>query len=394
MTTRNSHVIFFFFQAEDGIRDFHVTGVQTCALPIYTAGLAPHCESMILRCDKYLSCRKIPHRMVTAAMSIRELYRLAAHCQAQQLVAAADAEDRQLPVRQRANCIDRVAYRRRISWAIRQEHASGLERSDFGRSGRSWDDGHTTSVLDEESEDVALHPEVERDDVMLRVSRSLAVRGGDRRGAREIESIHRRRCREGGADRIAGFLAQREYPAHGTLGPDVSRELPRIDVGDQRHLRAREPVEQRTGRAPVRGRRRQLANHDTDDAGAVRFDVFGIDAVIADHRRGHHDDLAEIGGVGEDLLIPAQIGGEDDFRVGRLKWERSSSGEPGAVLEEDVSGCWTTVDDCSEAAAPGGELEVPSVEFPTGAAWVPPAWGSVPGPRAPNEPACPIEIGR
>src|SRR5207302_5992011 len=29
------YVIFFFFQAEDGIRDFHVTGVQTCALPIF-----------------------------------------------------------------------------------------------------------------------------------------------------------------------------------------------------------------------------------------------------------------------------------------------------------------------------------------------------------------------
>src|SRR5690606_39295466 len=28
---------FFFFQAEDGIRDFHVTGVQTCALPISSA---------------------------------------------------------------------------------------------------------------------------------------------------------------------------------------------------------------------------------------------------------------------------------------------------------------------------------------------------------------------
>src|SRR5437660_9671981 len=27
--------LFFFFQAEDGIRDGHVTGVQTCALPIY-----------------------------------------------------------------------------------------------------------------------------------------------------------------------------------------------------------------------------------------------------------------------------------------------------------------------------------------------------------------------
>src|SRR6266511_5741940 len=33
---RRSVVVFFFcFQAEDGIRDFHVTGVQTCALPIY-----------------------------------------------------------------------------------------------------------------------------------------------------------------------------------------------------------------------------------------------------------------------------------------------------------------------------------------------------------------------
>src|SRR5437763_3642247 len=31
---------FFFFQAEDGIRDTSVTGVQTCALPIYRGILA------------------------------------------------------------------------------------------------------------------------------------------------------------------------------------------------------------------------------------------------------------------------------------------------------------------------------------------------------------------
>src|SRR6266508_5301997 len=31
---------FFFFQAEDGIRDGHVTGVQTCALPISLLGKA------------------------------------------------------------------------------------------------------------------------------------------------------------------------------------------------------------------------------------------------------------------------------------------------------------------------------------------------------------------
>src|SRR5439155_4357264 len=31
-------VFIFFFQAEDGIRDGHVTGVQTCALPIWPHG--------------------------------------------------------------------------------------------------------------------------------------------------------------------------------------------------------------------------------------------------------------------------------------------------------------------------------------------------------------------
>src|SRR5699024_12094325 len=30
--------VFFFFQAEDGIRDRNVTGVQTCALPILRSG--------------------------------------------------------------------------------------------------------------------------------------------------------------------------------------------------------------------------------------------------------------------------------------------------------------------------------------------------------------------
>src|SRR5205807_6450213 len=33
-------MLFFFFQAEDGIRDYKVTGLQTCALPIYNGVLA------------------------------------------------------------------------------------------------------------------------------------------------------------------------------------------------------------------------------------------------------------------------------------------------------------------------------------------------------------------
>src|SRR5690349_23029382 len=38
-TALNGLLVGFFFQAEDGIRDLYVTGVQTCALPIWTRPL-------------------------------------------------------------------------------------------------------------------------------------------------------------------------------------------------------------------------------------------------------------------------------------------------------------------------------------------------------------------
>src|SRR3989440_1228563 len=46
---------FFFFQAEDGIRDLIVTGVQTCALPIFSIAaqyrIRPNVEWELWRSD-------------------------------------------------------------------------------------------------------------------------------------------------------------------------------------------------------------------------------------------------------------------------------------------------------------------------------------------------------
>src|SRR5437762_6527971 len=39
-------LFFFFFQAEDGIRDTSVTGVQTCALPIWRVGAGANTPGM------------------------------------------------------------------------------------------------------------------------------------------------------------------------------------------------------------------------------------------------------------------------------------------------------------------------------------------------------------
>src|SRR6202007_645302 len=53
----------FFFQAEDGIRDFHVTGVQTCALPILAGDAC--CRFLIfgIHCELFWSelCESAEH---------------------------------------------------------------------------------------------------------------------------------------------------------------------------------------------------------------------------------------------------------------------------------------------------------------------------------------------
>src|SRR5438034_10701552 len=53
-------VIFFFFQAEDGIRDHCVTGVQTCALPISRAAwrTCSHAARAPPRSGRRCGCRR------------------------------------------------------------------------------------------------------------------------------------------------------------------------------------------------------------------------------------------------------------------------------------------------------------------------------------------------
>src|SRR5687767_15737144 len=56
--------IYFFFQAEVGIRDKLVTGVQTCALPIWKKLLMSQTESMKASRPCSGSARKVPPGMM------------------------------------------------------------------------------------------------------------------------------------------------------------------------------------------------------------------------------------------------------------------------------------------------------------------------------------------
>src|SRR3989454_8989404 len=52
-------VFFFFFQAEDGIRDYKVTGVQTCALPISAQAAKLKSDTAALRAFRHAFADRI-----------------------------------------------------------------------------------------------------------------------------------------------------------------------------------------------------------------------------------------------------------------------------------------------------------------------------------------------
>src|SRR5207237_6746404 len=64
-----SFYFFFFFQAEDGIRDSSVTGVQTCALPIFELALA-HDRIELVGLHSHIGSQVFDLRGHLAAMEI------------------------------------------------------------------------------------------------------------------------------------------------------------------------------------------------------------------------------------------------------------------------------------------------------------------------------------
>src|SRR5438046_6113466 len=69
-------MLFFFFQAEDGIRDWSVTGVQTCALPISVVHVVVHVQ--VIRLVKQCEVEEIGVRTCAGALARAAHVRVAA----------------------------------------------------------------------------------------------------------------------------------------------------------------------------------------------------------------------------------------------------------------------------------------------------------------------------
>ena len=68
--------------------------------------------------------------------------------------------------------------------------------------------------------------------------------------------------------------------------------------------------------APVGGHERQVADDEARGVDAARLGILGVGADVADVRIGERDDLAGVGGIGEDLLVAGHRGVEDHLADG------------------------------------------------------------------------------
>lgn len=121
--------------------------------------------------------------------------------------------------------------------------------------------------------------------------------------------------------------------------PDQRGQSAGVDAGKPDHASAFEPVIEMARGAVVRRAGNGRVQHDAAGAGRCgqidRLDVLVIGADIADMGKGEGDDLAGIGGIGQDLLIPGHRGIEADLAHRMAGRAETLAFEHGAVGEDE-----------------------------------------------------------
>ena len=306
-------------------------------------------EAVILARDQHLSGVAVEHRMIRAVMSEFHLERAATRREAQQLVTEADAEHRQAGRDDFADGRDGVVAGLRIARAVRQEHAVRLHRQDLARRHLCRHDRKPAAARRQHAQYVVLDAVVVRDHVETRrahrtiagAKRPRARRPRVRRRAgddlREIKSRHRRRCPRVGhgieRGRVIEARTGGDAPVLRAALAQDARELARVDVGNADDVAGAQVGREVLLRTPARRESRQIADDQPRDVDALRFDVFGVDADIADVRAGQRHDLAGIRGVRQDFLVTGHRRVEHDLahrgagRTDRMAAEQRAVGE-------------------------------------------------------------------
>ncbi|CAB4917423.1 unannotated protein [freshwater metagenome] len=275
-------------------------------------------------------------------MAELHLVRAATQCPPEDLVAEADAEQRQLSFEYLPCQRDTRVCRGRVSRAVGQEHTVRVQFENLLDAGVRRHHVHADTALGEHSWSVGLDAEIDCHDGESSVAgRFDGVPGTGGHLAGEIRAEH---------GLLTGHLLEhlfrgakgvaREHSRpHRTARTQVPNQGTRVDSGDADDVLRLELVLQRSGRAPARRPARWISNDVTGDPdlvgilGTGRLAVLLVPAGVTDLRsRGHHD-LAVVARIGQRLLVSGHTGAEDGFAErASLGPERGAAERP-AVLQ-------------------------------------------------------------
>jgi hypothetical protein len=197
------------------------------------------------------------------------------------------------------------------------------------------------------AEDVALGAAVEGDDVqavaallvaelprpLVLVPRVRRVRfdGLDPVGAAHVAHVRRALDELRVVQQFGG-----QHTVHGAFNAELADQRAGVDPLDAHDVVLPQVLVEAHVGPVVRVDRRQLLHDESRDVRAAAFDVLAVDAVVADQRVGHRDDLPLVGRVGEDLLVAGHRGVEDDLALGRAVRPERAAGEDGPVLQRKL----------------------------------------------------------
>ncbi|MGY4301907.1 hypothetical protein ACVWXN_010002 [Bradyrhizobium sp. i1.4.4] len=134
----------------------------------------------------------------------------------------------------------------------------------------------------------------------------------------------------------------RDHGVGHALAADQRGQCAGVDAGQADDAAGLEPGVEMLGGAVVRGIGDRGAQDHAARAGrrghVHRLDVFLVGTDIADMREGEGDELAGIGGIGEDLLIAGHRGVEADFTDGMAFGAETEAFEHRAIGEHEERG--------------------------------------------------------
>ncbi len=302
--------------------------------PAVCEGIRIGGKTVVLRGDGHLAGLQVLHRLVAAAVAEFEFEGRAAQGVRDHLVAEADAEGGKFGQQVRDGLVD-VGQRGRVAGTVGKEDAIHAIFAHLLRGCRGGKHMHLEAVTHQLAEDRVFCTEVEGCDlVFLHRGVRDAGRGTDRQilgivprrivtapevGLPAGDVLHIVASRHvapvaGAADRLVGaHRACAQAAFHRPVDAQFLGERPGVHLADARDTVFSQVIAERHRAAPVADHGRDLAHHESRAFRGGRFLVLDVDAVVADLHGGHRHDLAEVGGIGQDLLVTGHRGVEDAF---------------------------------------------------------------------------------